>query len=202
MKNILLTRALFCAVCAVSCDAMAGQLGAVPLAYGVNGIDLGRGTSAGMAVLAHRDNFNAHGFDVLTIYVRPEPVDSRLQEWQIVTVFENDKESLSLAADGGADCMVRDFRLLRERGQNQLTLIVAERDMGNSYVDSMPVRFKYYEFRKNSDGNIGRPLYYFALTRTQTSHKPYCDVEQAFVEDLGITDYHERSRDGRQDGNR
>jgi hypothetical protein len=197
MKKILLISPIFCAAFAVSHAALADRLEASPLAYGVNAIDFGHGTLAGMAVLGHRDNFNAHGFDVLTMYVKSQPVDPRLLDWQIVPVFENDqenKESLNLTVSGGADCMLHDFRLLRERGQNHLTLIVADRTMGDSYVEFMPVQFKYYEFHKNSEGDIGRPFYYFTLTKTQTSSKPYCDVEQAFIEELRISDYRKPSR--------
>jgi hypothetical protein len=131
MRSTLLAHAVFYAACTVSYAATADAPVTVQLAYGVNKIDLGPGTSAAMAVLAHRENFNAHGFDVLTMYVKPPPVGPAPQDWQIVTVFDKDKESLSLAAGGGADCMLHDFRLLREPGQDQPILIVAERDMGN-----------------------------------------------------------------------
>jgi hypothetical protein len=89
---------------------------------------------------------------------------------------------------------VHDFRLLRERGKDQLTLVLADRDYGDSFVDFKPVQFKYYEFRKNSEGDMGRPLYYFSLTRTQISRKTYCDVEQAFAEELDVSDYRNPSR--------
>jgi hypothetical protein len=191
MRSTLLAHAVFYAACTVSYAATADAPVTVQLAYGVNEIDLGPGTSAAMAVLAHRENFNAHGFDVLTMYVKPPLVGPAPQDWQIVTVFDKDKESLSLAAAGGADCMLHDFRLVREPGQDKPILIVAERDIGNSYADSASVNFKYYKLRKNSEGDIGHPLYYFALTGAQTSRKRYCDVEQAFIEELGITDYRE-----------
>jgi len=159
--------------------ARAGDTGAIALHYGSNTIDFGAGDKPGTAVLAHRENFNAHGFDVLTVY---------LADWQLISVFDSDKEALLLTAGGGADCMLHDFRLVRDR-DGAVRLVVAERDFGDGYADTAPVRFKFYALRRNTAGDVGYPTAYFQLTGRSVAKKSYCDVGEAFMEDLHIGPY-------------
>jgi hypothetical protein len=165
------------AACSQACAGPA----AISLHNGVNRFDLD-GAAAGMAVLGHRENFNAHGFDVLSLYAKPE----RTSDWQLVSVFDGDKEALTLSASGGADCLLRDFRLVRDSPSDRVQLIVAERDAGSNYADPAAVHFKFYALRRNDAADVGRPLYYFELTRTTLAKRPFCDVGEAFIEELGI----------------
>jgi hypothetical protein len=161
----------------------------IPLHYGVNHVNFGDGGTVGMAVLGRRENFNAHGFDVLTLYLKPKNTKNDSEDWQLVSVFDGEKEGLTLTVGGGADCTLHDFRLVRDGVRDSFRLIVAERDVGSSYADSAPVHFKFYTLRRNNSAEVGRPLYYFELVKNSMAKISYCDVEDAFIKELGIRPY-------------
>lgn len=160
-----------------------------PLQGGVNRVALVAGAPAGMAVLAHRENFNAHGFDVLTIYQPMPSAPGGPASWQIVPAFDARGEHLTLGASGGADCLLRDFRLLQPGGRADATLVVAERALGESFASPAPVTFRFYRLQRNDAGEVGRPRVYFEFDHEQASARPYCDVGQAFQHELGLKDY-------------
>lgn len=162
----------------------------ISLHYGNNLVNLGSAEETGMVMLARRENFNAHGFDVLTLYLKPTQTNSDAEDWQLVSIFDDEKEALTLTAGGGADCTIHDFRLVREDAKGSARLIVAEREFGSTYADIAPVRFKFYTLRRNGSAEVGRPRYYFELINKNMSKKPYCDVGKAFVNELGIGSYH------------
>jgi hypothetical protein len=93
-------------------------------------------------VSAWRENYNAHSFTITTIYTYL-PGGSNKDLFQVVPVFlrnatdpDNPHESHELVASGGADCMLKDFRLVTPKGANTMVLIVANRDFGDSYADT------------------------------------------------------------------
>jgi hypothetical protein len=180
-----------CTALTVCAHAWAAHASTVPLHYGSNQLSFGPDTGAGMAVLAYRDNFNAHGFDVLTMYIKPAAA-SDSGDWQLVSIFDGGKEALLLTSGGGADCTLHDFRLVREAAGKPLRLIVARRDPGASYADAAVVHFSHYALRHNGGGEVGFPLYYFALERESVAKAPYCDVGEAFEKELGIAPYRRR----------
>lgn len=169
--------------------ASANEAKVVPLHYGVNRVNFGDSGVAGLAVLGHRENFNAHGFDVLTLYLKPEQKTIDSEDWQLVSLFDGQQEALTLTVGGGADCTLHDFRLVQDGANGRFSLIVAERDMGGGFADSAPVHFKHYALRKNESAEIGHPLYYFELIKNSTAKRSYCDVGEAFVKELGIGPY-------------
>lgn len=169
--------------------ALAETATTVHLRYGINQVNIGDSGADGMAVLGRRENFNAHGFDVFTFYVRPIKHKSDSKDWQLVSVFDGEKEALTLTVGGGADCILHDFRLVRDSVRGSLRLIVAERDMGNSYADTAAVHFKFYALRRNDSAEAGRPLYYFELVQNSMAKAYYCDVEDAFIKELGLKPY-------------
>lgn len=174
---------------ALCCQARPAGPATVALHSGSNAIDFGQGANKGMAMLAHRENFNAHGFDVLTLYIKPRAADQEIADWQLVSIFDGDKESLLQTSGGGADCTLHDFRLVRDQPGGVPRLIVARRDAGNSYADAAAVHFTYYTLRHNGAGDVGRPLYYFNRDHETMAAKAYCDVGDAFDQELGIKPY-------------
>lgn len=161
----------------------------VPLHNGMNTLSLTSAPLPAMAMLAHRENFNAHGFEVLTLYIQAPTGDGDPPRWQIVPVFDAKGERLTLSASGGADCVLRDFRLLPPSPTRDATLILAERDMGKSFADAAPVQFRFFQLKKNTEAEIGRPVYYFELDHTRRAGKPYCDVGEALKSELGVGPY-------------
>lgn len=157
----------------------------IPLSYGITRMRLAQGVP-GEAMLAWRENYNAHGFDVLSIYaqgVKDDLVqDARLQ---IVPVFSGNQEQLTIRTFGGADCILNDFRLVRT-GSGDVELVTAERELGDNFGAVQQVTFTYFLLERNTDQEAGRPKYYFERQGAQMSKKTYCDVEEAFKSELGL----------------
>lgn len=186
-KKILCIAALVFSACCG--EIWASDVITIPLHYGSNQIRFGDNGEAGIVMLGRRENFNAHGFDVLTLYLKPLRTDKDAVDWQLVSVFDGEKEALTLTVGGGADCTLHDFRLVRDGTRGSVSLIVAERDAGSSYADFAPVHFKHYSLRRNNSAEVGRPLYYFELVRNSAAKNSYCDVGEAFFSELGMRPY-------------
>lgn len=157
--------------------ADADAVGRAPLRPG-NGVTefdlLGDGTPA-ITVVGRRENFNAHSFDVISFFVR---LGNR---WEVVPLYDDEKEQDGMTSSGGADCLLHDFRLVSHEQHVPLSLVVADRDYGDSFVAVMPVKFRFYELVKNVNSDMGWPTWRFQLRRTATSAHAYCDVGDAFA---------------------
>jgi hypothetical protein len=162
------------------------------LSYGVNKAPLTSDGLNGVVVLGRRDEFDAHGFDVLTIYVEPKGRAVSGADFLIVPIFNKDQERLELRPSAGAGCRLFDFRLIREPGSDA-QLITAQRAFGQSPADSAQVTFQYYALKRNADGQPDRPRYYFDATTTIQSRRNYCDVNEAFSGELGLGGYRAES---------
>ena len=161
----------------------------MPLRNGMNTLSLTSAPVPAMAMLAHRENFNAHSFEVLTLYIQAPAGDREPLQWQIVPVFDAEKERLTLSASGGADCILHDFRLLRPSATRDAQLIVADRELGKSFADAAPVQFRFFQLKKNTEGLLGRPMYYFEFDHARKASKAYCDVGEALQTELGVGPY-------------
>ena len=153
------------------------------LTNGLNYIDFTGDNVNDLVVVGHRENFNAHSFEVVTFFTNETVVRDKPKTWQIVPMFRGDgKELLQIMVSGGADCVLRDFRLLpRSR-----TLILAERDLGSSFADTGLVTFTTFRLAENKDAEPGRPVFSFEEDVTIRSDHKYCDVGDAFQGELGI----------------
>jgi len=173
----------------------------IDLCYGVNLVDFGPVGTRGTVVLGWRENFNAHGFGVATFYLSSPKGQTRGfqtgTKLGLVTVLDdvkNSKEALTVTTSGGADCVLHDFRLLVSSQHKPSLLILADRTMGDSYVEENNVGFKIYTLRQNTEQMPGPPTYYFDLTDQFNAKRTYCDVERAFYDELGIGDYRDRAK--------
>jgi len=146
---------------------------------GPNKIDFAGDGSHGLIVKAHRENGNAHSFEAVSFYLLVE------DSWNIVPIGWGEGEQDMLRIAGGADCVLHDFRLLPGGKDQPATLILADREIGESFADTRDVTFTWYSLVHNlHDQDPLGPNYYFQKSRTETSKKPYCDVEEAFKEEL------------------
>jgi hypothetical protein len=162
----------------------------VKLEYGENRVDFNNDGVPDLVVVAHRENFNAHDYDVISFYANEPGGEHR--RLAIVPMFDQDKESVTLAAAGGADCRLHDFRLLRPKRGEQTLLIVADRKMLDSFLEENTVTFSYFKLVRNSTELVGWPYLYFNLTEVRQAKAKYCDVNQAFRSELGLGDYRQR----------
>jgi hypothetical protein len=163
----------------------------VKLEYGENRVDFNNDGVPDLVVVGHRENFNAHDYDVISFYAN-EPRDEH-RRLAIVPMFDQDKENVTLAAAGGADCRLHDFRLLKPKRGEQSLLIVADRKMSDSFFEENTVTFSYFKLERNSTELVGRPYLYFNLAEVRQAKVKYCDVNQAFRSELGLGDYRQRN---------
>jgi len=160
----------------------------IPVDNGVNTLTL-LGEPA-MVVRAWRENYNAHGFDVVSFYARDKASGEKAY-WNVIPVFAQASrdalsERLEITVGGGADCVLHDFRLLRSNDDKRVMLVVAQRDMGDSFADPATVHFTWYDLAKNEDEAPGEPWLSFRQTRVTQATKTYCDVEEAFDKELHL----------------
>ena len=179
----------FVAVGVIACASAVGPEEVVKITYGITKVDLtGEGYDA-FVVFGRRENFNAHGFDVLSMYINASLDKGALPIWNIVPIFNGEKEQLELMASGGADGLLYDFRLLRDSKKHGIRLITATRAFGETYADENDVTFDYYELKRNSEGLVGEPIYYFEKSSSSKAKKRYSDVGAAFKDELGLGQY-------------
>jgi hypothetical protein len=175
--------------CHSLCARPVEKLQVVKLTNGPNRIGLPGLNVLCWAVLSHRENFNAHGFDIFSLQMKEAGQGPNPNDWMAVTFFDDNKEQFVLTVGGGADCLLHDFRLLRDHGGKIIQLILADRELTGSYVDKETVTFSFYELKKNIEGLVGYPLFYFQRVRVQTAREKYCDVGEAFKVELGLSNY-------------
>lgn len=173
-----MSRSLACLVLLLPAFAQAAQ--PVPLHNGLNRVDFTGDGKPDLVTIARRENYNAHGFDVVTF----QADDGGLLQ---VPLFDGDDETQFATIRGGADCVLHDLRLVPGRAGEPATLIRADRALGESYADAAEVTFTWYALRRNADGEVGRPTWWFERVRTTNAKRPYCDVGDAFREELGFT---------------
>lgn len=141
-----------------------------------------------LAVRAWRENFNAHGFDTVTLFVNDGGV------WQVMPVMypaakgakTDTDERIEIGASGGADCQLRDFRLVQPAGGKGARLVVGAREFGESFADAATVHFDYYDLTENTDEEVGDPRFYFKHVKRVDATKKYCDVNEAFDKELHL----------------
>lgn len=178
-----------------------GTYKVVKLVYGVNAVDFGPAGTQGTVLLGWRENFNAHGFGVGTFYLKARrgTVPTGFQNDDVlgvVTLWDDvkgSKEALTVTTSGGADCVLHDFRLLMSTEHKPSLLVLADRKMGETYVDEETVTFRTYTLKQNIEQMPGPPTYYFDLTDQRTAKRKYCDVEKAFHDELDVGDYRDRA---------
>ena len=141
-----------------------------------------------LAVVAHRENYNAHSYDVTTLYVDYKPADQHdSSELQIIPIIEkSQKNTLNLLTDGGADCLLDDYRLVSNNRTRETWLIIGQREFGNSFADTQPVNFIFYKLAVSKEQTPGFAPFSFQYWKEQKSKQKYCDIGDAFQKELGF----------------
>jgi len=190
MKTSSLWLGLFLAACIARGEPKLDEhLKLIPLQNGMNSVDLDGAGLPATIVVGRRDNFNAHSFVVTTIYATLKAAGEDSSEWKIIPIQrEGGEELLHLQTSGGADCVLRDFRILADAAHHSALLITAERKFGASFADEQPVTFETYRLTRNEEGIPGAAALYFKFEKRWSSAKSYCDVNEAFQAELGLAD--------------
>jgi hypothetical protein len=162
----------------------------VPLANGPNEVDIDGDGEKDLVFVGRWENYNAHSSNEFAFYAHYR--DQYLPElkWYVVPFFDKRGAlQIDLRTQEGADCILRDIRILSPASENNrpVTVIVGTRDFGKSFADSASVRFIVYELMRG--GVPGFPPLYFQEKQTIKVKTKYCDINAAFLKELGINDY-------------
>ena len=171
--------ALFAFATCTAHAADAGKRSEIRAPYGITDVPLTQGGVQATLVRARRENFNAHSFDVLSIYVRAA------SGLELVPLWDDDEELHELETVEGADCKLKTFHFFSEPGKD-LQLVIARRPLGESYADAADVTFIYFTLKRNTEAVPGWPRYYFERTRTTKAKRQYCDVDEALAQEAGL----------------
>jgi hypothetical protein len=161
------------------------SMAVVPLENGPNQLDLDGDGRVDLVFVAWRDNANAHGFNHVTFY-RSSPA---VPKWSLVPFFNRDEtQAFSFETFQGADCVLRDLRVLRtpSKPASPVVVVTANRPFGETFISREPVTFTVYRFARNVEGLAGRPPFFFRAAETIMSTAAYCDVGEAFKAELGF----------------
>jgi hypothetical protein len=157
----------------------------VKFAYGATSVDFSADGNDDLVVVGRRENFNAHGFDVASFYIKSPDSEGSREVWNIVPMEADGKEIQQVTSSGGAECLLHDFRLLKGKQKNEALLVLADRDFGETFVDEEKVTFTFYALKVNDGQHFGAD-YYFEKSSSQVAKKKYCDVREAFKSELGL----------------
>jgi len=154
---------------------------------GPNEIDLDGDGRKDLVFSARRKNFNAHAYSHITFYRATGGTNPR---WELIPFFDRkDVPTVdSFRTVEGADCILRDLRVLRPSSRPDAPVIVVtgEREPGQSFADRALVRFVVYHIERNSQGVPGTPEVFFRAVRTIDSTAKHCDIGEAFAAELGL----------------
>jgi carbapenem resistance CarG-like protein len=144
----------------------------VVIRNGVNKVDFVGDGSHGLIVQGHQKNEDGRSSEIVSFYVLTGG------RWNLVYVGltpATEAAYVSILRDG--DCVIDDVRLLPGSTVQPATLILAE-------ADQKEVRFSYYTLKSSPEENSQMSRFYFERTHSELAKKPYCDVEEAFKEEL------------------
>ena len=164
--------------------------GPVVLRNGQNSIALLGDTTPGQVSVSWRGNYNAHGFSVVIFSIlNPSDLGDSVSIWQDVPFFggphDGDSGREIFRTSEGADCTLGDLRVIRH-ARAPVEVVIASRSLGQSFADTAAVRFDYYRVAHNRDGAAGWPPTYFEFVRSVPARRAYCDVNQAFNDELHL----------------
>jgi hypothetical protein len=154
---------------------------------GINYIDINGDGKKDIIMSGYRDDISAHSFSVYSFYIYKK-LDRKENpyEWQIVSIDShgehggNEISKYVITTHQGADCVLKDARLARFNGDSSYYLVIADRPIGESYVDSLKVKFTFYKLVFDETEN----RFIYEKAKEINSIKKYCDVEEAFSKEL------------------
>jgi hypothetical protein len=159
----------------------------VKIKSGVSYVDLNGDGKKDMVVSGYRGHITAHAFSVYSFYVSKKLTQGEtLYEWQIVSIGSgggfagDDIGKYAISTHQGADCVLREARLVKLKKSSSYYLVIADRLIGKSYADSANIKFLFYRLTYSEDESR---FIYEKVKEIESKYK-YCDVIEAFEKEL------------------
>ena len=160
----------------------------VKIKNGINYIDLNGDGKKDIVVNGYRGHITAHSFSIYSFYVYKKLAqEETTYEWQIVSIgggggfAGDDIGKYAISTHQGADCVLREMRLVKFKRGASYYLVIADRPIGESYVDSVNVKFLFYRLIYSEDES----RFIYEKVKEINSKDKYCDVTEAFEKELG-----------------
>jgi hypothetical protein len=158
------------------------------ISNGVNYLDLDGDGEKDVVVKGYRNNISAHMFSVISFYLskkinNQERLD--IKRLEVISIGHvPDKEEYQLFTHEGADCILRDFRLVKIKNSKKVYLIKVERYLSGekTYADDDVIKFTIYELQYDDLEN----RFFYSKIKEFNSTRKYCDVNKALKHELGI----------------
>ncbi len=151
----------------------------VRIKNGLNNIDIDGDNAKDIIMNGYRGNITAHDFDAYSFYIFMDKISN------IVAISDSDdvsKDKYEIFTHKGADCILRDIRLFKNKDEKSYNLVIAEREFGETYVDEKKVTFSLYKLDYDND----ETRFIFRKYGEIKSKNNYCDVEEAFKKELNM----------------
>jgi hypothetical protein len=163
------------------------SIDSIKLKNGINYVDINGDGIKDIIMKGYRGHITAHSFSVYSIYVYKKLEIGDLCEWQIVSIggkggfAGDDIGKYAISTHQGADCVLREIRLARFNKNAPYYLVIADRPIGETYIDSKNVKFTFYKLIYLEDEN----RFVYEKDKELYSKNKYCDVDEAFAKELG-----------------
>jgi len=153
--------------------------GSLRIKNGLDNIDIDGDGTKDIVMNGYRGNITAHDFNVYSFYIYLNKI------LNIVAISDSDDVSMekyNIVTHKGADCILKDIRLFKNKGEKAYHLVIAEREFGETYVDEKKVTFSFYKLDYDDDDT----RFVFRKYGEVKSKNNYCDVELAFKKELNL----------------
>lgn len=90
-------------------------------------------------------------------------------------------EKYLISTHQGADCVLREIRLVRFKEGSSYYLVITNRTIGESYGDALNIKFSFYRLIYDKDES----RFVYEKVKEMNSENKYCDANEAFEKELG-----------------
>lgn len=157
----------------------------IKLNNGINKVDLfGNGTKSDFVIAARRENgISPHAYTSYSFFSGTNvDGESYLFLIQLLNKDDSDKLEDNINTFEGADCVLQDIALIKI-SESPIILVIAHRDLGESFIDIQKVRFDFYQIKHNDEMDY-MPDNWFQYVGSSETNEKYCDVNEAIIKEL------------------
>jgi len=152
--------------------------------YGITAnIDLNGDGVNDLIVKSFIDNVSAHTVDVYTFHIMGQSSASDFTP-NLIQLRLGKNYHYYFAVSHGADCDLSGLRLIKDStlDEHGLQSVIGERKPGYAYTIPQKVTFTFYKLVYDEVSN----QYAYEKYKTVTTKKAYCDINQAFKDELNL----------------